>query len=175
MHNKPEKAPTKAQMLGEVRRLKRLYRKRRGSRPGLTPKEQTFYVLAAWKMFGKAPWKTIMKFLETNFKTMFGDSESGYEYYLENLYRSKAYKDIIYENTWDSLRLGQKVYRKIRNEGPISPRKIQQDLNLSRTALSMLPLPGIVIQTTRKKPKSVSLRTPQKEEALQIQRSSLGL
>jgi hypothetical protein len=162
-HNLPVSVPTKSQVLGEVDRLKRLYRKRKGSHPGPPPKKKTFYVLAAWKLFGKAHWKTIMEFLETNFRTMFDD---GYD--LKNLYRSKAYKDIIYENTWDSLRLGQKVYLKIKNEGPISPRKIQQDLNISRATLKSLPHPGFVIQTTCKKPKGVSLRVPREEEARQI-------
>jgi hypothetical protein len=164
---KPRKTPTKSQVIGEAHRLERFYRKRRGSRPGRNPDQKTFYVLAAWKLFGKARWETIMEFLEANFKDEFGDHQYNREY----LYRSKAYKEIIYENTWDSLRLGQKVYLKIKNEGPISPRKIQQDLNISRVTLSRLPRPGFVIQTTCKKPKGVSLRVPSEEEARLIAKS----
>jgi len=109
-----------------------------------------------------------MKFLETNFKGMFDNYEH------KNLYRSKAYKDIISENSWDYLRMGQKVYRKIKNEGPISPRKIEQDLKILRAKLKRLPMPGIVIQTTHKNPKGVSLRMPRKEEVLQIIKSQSG-
>jgi len=69
--------------------------------------------------------------------------------------KSQGFKETIWENAWDSLRMGQKVYQLIKKEGPIAPRDIQRRLNLSKARLDELPLMTVTVRKTKGRPKKL--------------------
>jgi hypothetical protein len=145
LHNPPDTVLTKTAVLREAARLRVYYRKRRGQKPGLWPSNAVYILIAARALVKmnspkkKAIFTTeVMEFLYTN-----SPETRGYD--LANLYRSRGYKEIIWEAAWAGLREGQRVYNLVKCEGPISPREIQRRLTINKERMNGLPRPGAIL------------------------------
>jgi len=149
--------PTIDEIQREANKIRRLYKKRHHGRPGRKPDSEIFLGAALFfltnpeRKMGKAVFTkdALAKIDELCSDASLEPEEIG------RWLKSQAFKETTYENTWEWLRMGQKVWRFIEKNGPTSPREIQQRFKITAAEVEHLPCPTAAAFMNTKRPRKL--------------------